>query len=136
MAAHDKPTVNLPVCFFLLLLFTAAEIGLYEFWRHTRDHWDEPFVPKFVVVMLIFLFTLPKAFIVLSYFMHLRFERSLVVLIALVPFVMVAIAVLPILTDIRTLADRNYTPAVGLVDEVESGHGPTEPEGHDPHEDE
>ena len=138
MAAHEKPTVNLPVCFFLLLLFTAAEIGLYEFWRHTRDHWEEPFVPKFAVVLLIFLFTIPKAFIVLSYFMHLRFERSLVVLIALVPFVMVAIAILPTLADIRTLADRNYTKAVGLVDDLKSDHEPgeREDEEHDPHEDE
>ena len=136
MAAHDKPVVNLSVCFFLLLLFTAAEIALYEFWRHTRDHWEEPFVPKFAVVLLIFLFTFPKAFIVLSYFMHLRFEKSLVVLVALVPFVIVAVAIVPILTDIRTLSDRNYTKAVGLVDNFKSDHYPGKGGEHDLHADE
>ena len=117
MADDKKHSVNLPVCFLLLLLFTAAEIALYEFWRHTRDA-GSPFVPKYVLVLRIFLFTLPKAFIVMTYFMHLRFERSLLVLIAMVPFVMVAIAILPSLTDTRALASRNYTKAVRLADDL------------------
>ena len=114
--SHDsKHALNLPLFFFLLLIFTAAEVGLFEFWRQSGTQ-GERFVSKFVLVLLVFAFTIPKAFIVLTYFMHLRFERSLVVLIALVPFFMVALMVLTVLSDIRTLSPRQYGQAVNLAD--------------------
>ena len=115
MADDKKHEVNLLVCFLLLLLFTAAEIVLYEVWRRSNADGD-PFVPKFVLVLLIFAFTLPKAFIVMTYFMHLKFERVTIVGIALVPLILVAVLILPPLTDIRTLAERNYTQDRTLAD--------------------
>ena len=94
-------------------------------------------------MLLIFLFTLPKAFIVLTYFMHLRFERSLVVLIALVPFILVGLAILPTMTDIRTLSVRNYSQATDIGEYAidhggHGGHGGDrghEAESHDDHDD-
>ena len=59
MAADSKHSVNLPVCFVLLLAFTAAEIVLYELWRRTNADGD-PFIPKFAMALiLLFVLTLP-----------------------------------------------------------------------------
>ncbi len=108
MAHKNNHSVNLLTCFLLLLVFTAAEIALYEVWRQTG------FVPKLVLVFLIFVFTIPKAAIVMIYFMHLKFEKPLLVMLALAPFVTVAILVLVTLTDSQTLAPRIYTRASDL----------------------
>ncbi|MBH07201.1 MAG: hypothetical protein CMJ20_12890 [Phycisphaeraceae bacterium] len=108
MAHKNNHSVNLLTCFLLLLVFTAAEIVLYEVWRQTG------FVPKLVLVFLIFVFTIPKAAIVMIYFMHLKFEKPLLIMLALAPFVTVAILVLVTLTDSQTLAYRIYTSASDL----------------------
>lgn len=133
MADDTKHEVNILACFLLLLLFTAAEIVLYEVWRRSNATGD-PFVPKFVLVLIIFAFTLPKAFIVMTYFMHLKFERVTIVGIALAPLVLVAIMILPVLTDIRTLAERNYTKDHTLADfkapPDKAAHGNSGAAGH------
>lgn len=137
MASDTKHTVNLPVCFLLLLVFTTAEIVLYEVWRrsgHEVDGQVTHFIPKFALVLLILVFTIPKAFIVLTYFMHLKFERVTVVGIALLPFVFVAVLILPILTDIRTLAPRNYSKSFELGDFATHTHGGDAPAKAEDHE--
>ncbi len=110
--AHALPLWGL---FLALLALTAGEVGLYEVWRHTL------FVPKYVIVLIVLTLTLPKAAIVLVYFMHLRFERVLVVMLALVPLLLVFIAVLPPLTDIATLKLQERYRANHEI----TGHGPS-----------
>lgn len=100
--------------FLALLALTAAEVGLYETWRGSAetlaDGSKSYFIPKFALVWAILIFTLPKAYIVLVYFMHLRFEKALIVGLAIIPLFMVFICILPTLTDITTLKERQINP--------------------------
>ena len=107
---HHGHRVNLWTCFVALLALTAAEVGLYEVWRHN------PFVPKFGIVMLILIFTVPKAAIVLIFFMHLKFEKFTIVVLAVVPFIMVGVAVLPMLADSLALKPDATNKVEGLKD--------------------
>ena len=102
---HDAHRVPLWGLFLVLLLFTAAEVALFETW----SRWDafHDALPKFALVLLILAFTLPKALIVAIFFMHLKFEKQLVVMLAIAPFMFVCIAVLTILTDTMTLKGNN-----------------------------
>ncbi|MAE65090.1 MAG: hypothetical protein CMJ18_12540 [Phycisphaeraceae bacterium] len=127
--------VNLTSCFVLLLLFTAAEILLYEVWARSAAN-GAPLIPKFAMVLVLLLvLTLPKAFIVATWFMHLRFERVLIVTLATVPLVTVGILILTITADIRTIAPSTYTRDVDL-DQFETRHdhspAPTDATGHAP----
>lgn len=101
--AHSHARVPLRWLFFALLVLTAAEVVLYEIWSYTATHFDQPFVPKYVIVLLILIFTLPKAAIVMIYFMHLKFERQLVVALAVAPFFFALLAVATTLSDTLTL---------------------------------
>ena len=107
--------------FLALLALTAAEVGLYEYWRHSWEIVDgqkEYFIPKFALVWLILVFTLPKAYIVLVYFMHLRFEKQLVVWLAVIPLLLVFVCVLPTLTDSTVLKERklSHVNKIGFYD--------------------
>ena len=119
-AHHRVPLWGL---FLALLALTAAEVALYEVWSRNQG-----IMPKYVMVLiLIFVLTLPKAMIVLTYFMHLKFERQLIVALALIPFAMVFVAVLPILTDTVTLKPDAYNQVEGLRDfGPPAGHGHTD----------
>ena len=118
-AHHRVPLWSL---FLALLVLTAAEVALYEVW--SRNQW---IMPKFTMVLiLIFVLTLPKAMIVLTYFMHLKFERQLIVALALLPFGLVFVAVLPILTDTVTLKPNAYNQVEGLRDYGPVNHGQAE----------
>ncbi len=128
--SHDQPhTVPLWGLFLALLALTAAEVALFEVWSHSNLR-GEPFMPKYAMVLiLLIVLTIPKAAIVMIYFMHLKFERQLVVLLALTPLITAAIAVLPTLTDAKTLKNwgQSYNLAHGLGDppkgeNVEGGH--------------
>lgn len=114
--AHQR--VPLWGLFLALLVLTAAEVAMFEIWSHNPS-----IMPKFVMVLvLLFVLTLPKALIVLTYFMHLKFERQIIVTLAMIPFGMVFIAVLPILTDIVTLEPQAYNQVPGLRDYGPAGH--------------
>lgn len=100
--------------FLALLALTAGEVALFEIWHRTQEvdaagniTWQ--LMPKYAMVLLLFVFTLPKAAIVLIFFMHLKFEKQFIVLLALLPFVFALIAVLPTLTDIKTLLNHGQT---------------------------
>lgn len=115
--AHEQHRVPLWGLFLALLALTAAEVALFEVW--SRNQW---LMPKYAMVLLLLVFTLPKAAIVLIYFMHLKFERQLIVAMALIPFVVAVIAVLPTLTDIVTLKEQAYNKAPGLGEYSSAGH--------------
>lgn len=138
--AHGKHDHALPLwgLFLALLAFTAAEVGLFEVWHRTQQFnaagevtWQ--LMPKFAMVLVIFLFTIPKAIIVLVYFMHIKFEKWLVVLLAILPFGFAGIAVLPTLIDIKTLkADNktyNFDPKLPSYSPI-GGHGGEHKDAH------
>ncbi|MEX0778045.1 MAG: cytochrome C oxidase subunit IV family protein [Phycisphaeraceae bacterium] len=128
---HGVPLLWL---FVALLCLTAAEVGLFEIWHRTGSHQAdgsfEGFIPKYALVLLILVFTIPKALIVLIYFMHLKFERQLVVSLAIVPFVIAFLAVLTPLVDAAALFDRRVYrvdnsggPAAPHTEDAQAGHG-------------
>lgn len=123
-AAHGH-ALRLWPFFLALLALTAAEVGLYEWWRSTAVRVEGAettyAIPKFTLVLLILVFTLPKAYIVLVYFMHLRFEKALVIWLAVVPLMMTFLAVLPTLTDTATLKSRKLH-RVGVIGVYEKPH--------------
>ena len=111
MAGKENHQLRLIPFFLALSALTAGEIILYEIWRRTG------FLPKHVIVIVILLLTLPKAAIVLVYFMHLKFEKLFLVVVALFPLILVFIAVLTPLTDIkkvniRTTDGHRVIPAI------------------------
>lgn len=130
MAQDSKThTLRLLPFFMALSALTVGEVGLFELWRSTQ------FVPKIVVVMIILGLTLPKAAIVMIFFMHLRYEKLVLILIAVAPLILVLIAILPILTDIKTVnarpptsaaekAAEDQTPAPDKSEEVDESKAP------------
>ncbi len=124
-------SINLMACFLALLALTAGEVLLFEVWVHTH------FVPKFVMVLMLLILTLPKAAIVMIYFMHLKFEKHLLVLLAVVPLLMIFVAVLPTLTDIMTLKHNDLTrnQVHGLADwnPMNAGHSAQDHGGEHDH---
>jgi heme/copper-type cytochrome/quinol oxidase subunit 4 len=122
-AAHDGQH-RLPIfsLFLALSALTAAEVGLFEVW--SRSETFQSHLPKFALVLLILVFTIPKALIVLIYFMHLKFEKQFVVFLAIVPFPFVAIAILPTLIDAQTLrgwgSAENQVPS---LKDIKLDHG-------------
>lgn len=103
--------------FLALLALTALEVGFFELWSDS-DLKGHPFVDKYVMVLVILVaLTLPKALIVLIWFMHLKFEKQLVTLCAVLPFGFAALAVIPPLTDIKTLKGdgKTYNQVDGLT---------------------
>ena len=126
---HPVPLWGL---FLALVALTAGEVVLYEVWRHAL----QDVIAKPVVVLLILLLTLPKAAIVLIYFMHVKFEKQLIVLLAVAPLFMTLLAVLPALTDglvLNRYVREDYRPRqiTGLLPEFRRLHG----EGHGGHGD-
>jgi cytochrome c oxidase subunit IV len=130
---HAHARVPLRWLFFALLVLTAAEVVLYEIWSYTANHFAQPFVPKYVIVLLILIFTLPKAAIVMVYFMHLKFERQLIVSLAVLPFGFAFLAVVVTLSDTLTLkpdADNRvliapaHAPLTDDGNAVEHSHEP------------
>jgi len=108
--AHHDYRMPLWGLFLALLAFTAAEVGLYEIWRQSAADGD-PFLPKVVLVLIIFAFTIPKGAIVMIYFMHLKFEKSFLVGLSIAPFIFAAICILTPLVDNTTVAgDMKFRP--------------------------
>ena len=115
--SHKLPLWGL---FLALAALTAAEVGLYETW--TRVDGFKEALPKYALVLLILVFTLPKAAIVLVYFMHIKFEKLFIVGLALCPLVFAGLAVLPTLADALAVKDRAYNEAT-YIDRSKHGHG-------------
>ena len=108
--SHDGHHLPLWSLFLALLALTAGEVVLYDLW--VKYH----FIPKYALVIVILIFTLPKAAIVMIYFMHLKFERNLVVILAVVPFPLAVGAVLAMLSDTVTLKPdaHNQVKSIGV----------------------
>jgi caa(3)-type oxidase subunit IV len=105
--------------FIILSVLTAVEVALYDLWVEYR------FVPKYALVIMILVFTLPKAALVMTYFMHLKFEKQIIIALAIVPFVMACGVVLAILSDTLELKPQafNKVASIGVYHAHEDGVG-------------
>lgn len=132
---HDNHAMKLWPFFLALLALTAAEVGLYEAWQASAetlaDGSKSYFIPKFALVWLILVFTLPKAYIVFVYFMHIRFEKAFIVVLAVIPLLVVFICVLPTLTDTATLKERQFNPVTTMKQDQLRSHGEHHDHAHD-----
>ncbi|GIW39762.1 MAG: hypothetical protein KatS3mg076_0339 [Candidatus Binatia bacterium] len=86
MAAHSRP--NYMAIFYWLAILTAGEIAV-------------TFLPiaKLLIGILLVGFALTKASLVALYFMHLRFEKPTLTLVALTPLVLCTLLVFLLLPD-------------------------------------
>lgn len=134
--SHDphvpaRPTHSVPLwaLFMILLALTAGEVGLFEVWHRTSEH-GHAFIPKFAMVLLLLALTLPKAAIVMVYFMHLKFERQLIIALAIAPLLLALGGILAILSDTLALHERAYgrDPALHLFSPHNQDHASPHPQ--------
>jgi cytochrome c oxidase subunit 4 len=84
---HDEP--NYMGIFWWLLALTLLELGVIYVPIH-----------KVAIIVLLVVLAITKAALVALYFMHLKFERTTLGLIALSPFVLCVFLILMLLPDI------------------------------------
>jgi cytochrome c oxidase subunit 4 len=84
---HDEP--NYMGVFWWLLILTIVEIGVI-------------YVPisKLAIAIMLIVLAVTKAALVALYFMHLKFERTTLALVALSPFILCVFLILMLLPDI------------------------------------
>ncbi len=92
MSAENHPHPNYKAIFLALLFFTIIEIFVANL----------P-LPKFQVAAMLILFAVIKASLVAMFYMHLKFEKILLTLIAFSPLVFSVILVLLVGFDIRQI---------------------------------
>jgi cytochrome c oxidase subunit 4 len=85
---HDEP--NYMGVFWWLLVLTLLELGVIYMPVH-----------RLAILALLVVLAITKAALVALYFMHLRFERLTLGLIAISPFVLCLFLILMLLPDIR-----------------------------------
>lgn len=76
--------------FWVLLVLTVVEVGITFLG-----------LPKMLLASLLVILAVWKAALVAMYFMHLKFERKTLAMIAIVPFVLCLFLILMLLPDIR-----------------------------------
>jgi cytochrome c oxidase subunit IV len=84
---HTHP--NYMGIFWVLLVLTVVEVGLTFLG-----------LPKMLLASLLVILAVWKAALVAMYFMHLKFERKTLAMIAIVPFVLCLFLILMLLPDI------------------------------------
>jgi len=97
-SAHKQP--NYIGVFWWLLALTILEVGAI-------------FLPiaRFLIAILLVGMALSKAALVAMYFMHLKFERRTLGLIAITPLVLCLLLVFALLPDLSATAHRSTGPA-------------------------
>jgi cytochrome c oxidase subunit 4 len=85
--AHASP--NYWKIWFYLFVLTVVEIGVIYL-----------SLPKIIIAVLLVTLACYKAFLVAMYFMHLKFERRTLGIIALTPFVLCVFMILMLLPDV------------------------------------
>src|SRR5712692_1601056 len=94
--AHAHPQPNYMGVFWWLLALTIAEVTV----AYTH-------MPKPIMVILLVGMAFTKAAMVALYFMHLKFERSTLTLIAIKPLILCVFLSLMLLPDIHPLIPLN-----------------------------
>jgi cytochrome c oxidase subunit IV len=90
MASTTHTHPNYMGIFWVLLVLTVVEVALTFLG-----------LPKLLLGSLLVILAVWKAALVAMYFMHLKFERRTLAMIAIVPFVLCLFLILMLLPDIR-----------------------------------
>jgi cytochrome c oxidase subunit IV len=90
MASTTHTHPNYMGIFWVLLVLTIVEVALTFLG-----------LPKLLLGSLLVILAVWKAALVAMYFMHLKFERKTLAMIAIVPFVLCLFLILMLLPDIR-----------------------------------
>ena len=85
-AEHKEP--NYMGVFWALLVLTLAEVGVF---------WLQP--PRLVLIVSLVGMALAKAGLVAAYFMHLRFEKKTLAMIAIFPVILLVILTFALFPD-------------------------------------
>jgi len=96
--AHDHKEPNYMGVFYALAVLTAVEIGVIYL----------PIGRLFIGAMLVVL-ALAKAMLVALYFMHLKFEKRTLGIIALTPLILCTLLIFALLPDLTANARRGAT---------------------------
>jgi cytochrome c oxidase subunit IV len=89
MTASAHSTANYLRIFYILLALTIVEVAIV--YLH---------LPKTLLVSLLVVLAVWKAALVAMHFMHLKFEKKTLALIALSPFILCVLLILMLLPDI------------------------------------
>ena len=89
MSSEAHSTANYLKIFYILLALTIVEVAIV--YMH---------LPKMLLVSLLIVLAVWKAALVAMHFMHLKFEKRTLALIALSPFVLCVFLILMLLPDI------------------------------------
>lgn len=89
MTSSAHSTANYLRIFYILLALTIVEVGIV--YLH---------LPKILLVSLLVVLAVWKAALVAMHFMHLKFERRTLMMIALSPFVLCVFLILMLMPDI------------------------------------
>ena len=89
MSSEAHSTANYLKIFYILLALTIVEVAIV--YLH---------LPKMLLVSLLIVLAVWKAALVAMHFMHLKFEKKTLALIALSPFILCVFLILMLLPDI------------------------------------
>lgn len=105
MAAHKEP--NYMIVFIALTVMTGVEIGVV-------------FLPlsKIVIGFLLVILALAKAALVALYFMHLKYEKFALGIIALIPLILCTLLIFALLPDLTGSARHTQRTAASVSEHV------------------
>ena len=89
MSSTTHSTANYLKIFYILLALTIVEVALV--YLH---------LPKLLLVCLLIILAVWKAALVAMHFMHLKFEKKTLSIVAIIPFVLCVFLILMLLPDI------------------------------------
>ncbi len=139
MSSSEKHEHSVPIwaIFAFLLAFTLAEVGMYVTWKGSYEQFmigaqDGPYMSKEVmVIVLLVCLTIPKAIVVMIYFMHLKFEKHLIIFLAVMPFIVIPLVFSPPLIDAQTLRGNDITVDISEYQAKPHAEGADSEEGDD-----
>ena len=107
-ASHKEP--NYMAVFFLLAVLTAIEIGVV-------------YLPttKMIIAILLVGLALGKAALVAMYFMHLKFEKRTLGIIALTPLILCTLLIIALLPDLTGTPHKTVAKAAA-AEQGEADH--------------
>ena len=89
MTSEAHSTSNYIKIFWILLVLTIVEVAIVYLG-----------LPRMLLVALLVIFAVWKAALVAMHFMHLKFERRTLAVVAIIPFVLCVFLILMLLPDI------------------------------------
>ena len=107
-ATHAEP--NYMHVFYALTILTAVEIGVV-------------FLPlsKMIIAVMLVALALAKAVLVAMYFMHLKFEKRTLGIIALTPLILCTLLIIALLPDLTGAPHKSTAQAEQPVQEQTAG---------------